>query len=1110
MLLSFFTDNYDVFAIKSKKRLQNVFKFLESVLYLPPDYEFVNVRGRCRNAAAVSCVIKGINKLFINLNFISMKKNYFYSLFAALMLFMAMPAAAQMTMADLFGRWRFTAEVEWGATATDEQKAQLSGDCEVIIAADDVTGWYEAKIVGFAGSVNPQFADIFQSPSSGAYAAKITNPNPSQDALWNGMLLANANGDNPYGIWEDGTEVVKGIGIFYYILNDEKTELKVQNDFTVVSLASNDDRNPATFRNAKMTLVEAETVAVDDISGEYVFKAGTSEWSTMEGAAIPTEFGINIVKKSDDNKTYDATIAIEGYDNVTLPGTYDGSILSLAFDNSYIKSDYSVLENSIRFADYNTLAKSGTIEFSGVKGSMSNVSGIALASDSIGKNKAGDADSTYSVRRQWYMDGTLKFPSAASEFSWAGVFDVTSDVILAGNGASGIEWPEGFQMEIQYIEASDAYFVTKLFGFDLSGLNNGGFPLTVTEEGAEIVLNGGVYGVALLKSNGDGTYLALTNQNGVNTDPIKLALNEDGTVSMESCFVQNYDFTSSSFTGPVVFYQNLTATAHVEGEFELVGDYVLTAGTLNKYYQGSDVEFPKTFDVTISYFDGSVHSMASYYYVSSFMGKNIGSTPINITIVKDGEEYELATGGMCGAIVAGETYYKIYDMNASTSPLKMTVNADGTANLSNFFLKVFNYSDMSESAGAFYQNVTLVKKAPALAAPVLASPDTSRDITSVYGISLQFEEEVAVNASFDGDILVKKDGEKVDFAYECNVPSWDATMVNFSLYNGVNTPGTYTFEVPAGLITSADGSKAYEGGTFTFTVVAPAPSASISPDGNQELNAIDKITISFKNVESVEVDENATVALTFGIDEYEGIVAMTTDKDSVPAIEITFDDVYDEVGEYQLIIPAGFYTMKGLNGSTVSLESETVITYTVVEPADVTPLAIESVMPTGVEGEHINSIIVSFNQDVQLAYDENWQTISSEIYLTDADGDSIKLTETGNWFLGYNQLEYAYVGDEPEFDENWIYLPIPITAAGTYTLDVSQIVVGYGMQDGYATATGYCEGTYSWTLSGAGTSIDGVEAEAENAEIYDLTGRRVEKITNAGIYIINGKKVLVK
>ena len=42
------------------------------------------------------------------------------------------------------------------------------------------------------------------------------------------------------------------------------------------------------------------------------------------------------------------------------------------------------------------------------------------------------------------------------------------------------------------------------------------------------------------------------------------------------------------------------------------------------------------------------------------------------------------------------------------------------------------------------------------------------------------------------------------------------------------------------------------------------------------------------------------------------------------------------------------------------------------------------------------------------------------------------------------------------------------------------------------------------------TAIESVEVENEVKAIYDLTGRRVEAITAPGIYIVNGKKVLVK
>ena len=51
--------------------------------------------------------------------------------------------------------------------------------------------------------------------------------------------------------------------------------------------------------------------------------------------------------------------------------------------------------------------------------------------------------------------------------------------------------------------------------------------------------------------------------------------------------------------------------------------------------------------------------------------------------------------------------------------------------------------------------------------------------------------------------------------------------------------------------------------------------------------------------------------------------------------------------------------------------------------------------------------------------------------------------------------------------------------------------------------------SYSFRFPGT-TEIENVEVENEVKAIYDLTGRRVEAITAPGIYIVGGKKVLVK
>ena len=63
----------------------------------------------------------------------------------------------------------------------------------------------------------------------------------------------------------------------------------------------------------------------------------------------------------------------------------------------------------------------------------------------------------------------------------------------------------------------------------------------------------------------------------------------------------------------------------------------------------------------------------------------------------------------------------------------------------------------------------------------------------------------------------------------------------------------------------------------------------------------------------------------------------------------------------------------------------------------------------------------------------------------------------------------------------------------------------------YLPAPANAEGVKSYSFRFPGTTaIENVEVENTVKAIYDLTGRRVEAITAPGIYIVGGKKVLVK
>ena len=78
-----------------------------------------------------------------------------------------------------------------------------------------------------------------------------------------------------------------------------------------------------------------------------------------------------------------------------------------------------------------------------------------------------------------------------------------------------------------------------------------------------------------------------------------------------------------------------------------------------------------------------------------------------------------------------------------------------------------------------------------------------------------------------------------------------------------------------------------------------------------------------------------------------------------------------------------------------------------------------------------------------------------------------------------------------------------ISAPGTYTFVIPAGLIK--ATDGEE----YAGGTFTFTVVEP-TGIEGVEAEVENNTIYDLSGRRIAEITKGGIYIIGGKKVLVK
>ena len=629
-----------------------------------------------------------------------MKKNYFMSI--CLMLFMAVQATAQsFTIDQLFGKWQFTADVEFTDAATQANKETLSGNCEAVISADEN---YIAKIVGFAGSSVQQNVNMIGA-KNGQDMLKINNLNNPQ--LWGSLYLANENGDNPYGIWENGTEVVKSYGPVYYNVYATEGLITIP-DFTVVALNGYTDKNPtiiAKYTNVKMTLVEAEVVEVADISGDYQFKAGAGTYDTMAGSVIPTEFAVTLAKKSDDNKTYDATIAIEGYDAVTLPASYNGVSVMFEYDNTYLDE-----ANGIRFAPMYGDATAGSIEFkSQDETAFSLYSGFAFASDATVKAADGVTDSLVvnGNYHQWYTSGSLKMATDAPAFDWAGVYTVktTDENGLYIGDAAGFDWPTEFQIEVEYNEGWDMYLVTKVFGMDVTAINYGGLDFIPAEDGKSVdIATGYLYTVQPAV-----VYLALRDMN-MSTDAIEMVVNEDGTMSVAGLSIVT---TISGEETPILnaFYSNLLVTKEGVGPetpaepeaFDWLGTWEVTVGKQTSY---DGKTYPESFYMTIEHNEAWGMTL-----VTQFMSKDITALTqggLLLTVADDNKSAEMEVGNFAGG--SYPDYLKIYDMNGTADyPIILTANEDGTISFEDFFLATYNWDTAALTPAVFCENVTATK-----------------------------------------------------------------------------------------------------------------------------------------------------------------------------------------------------------------------------------------------------------------------------------------------------------------------------------------------------------------------------------------------------------------
>lgn len=370
--------------------------------------------------------------------------------------------------------------------------------------------------------------------------------------------------------------------------------------------------------------------------------------------------------------------------------------------------------------------------------------------------------------------------------------------------------------------------------------------------------------------------------------------------------------------------------------------------------------------------------------------------------------------------------------------------------------------------------------------PVAVTPANHSDVEQLSKIEIEFP-SLVVPLLYDAYVY-DGEGNKLDVTVDVGFDWNNDNLGVINISPAITAPGNYSIFIPKGTFCDEPygesmGKKGQTNDDMTlyYTIVGgtePEPEVitvvSVDPAEGQVIELKD-FTITF-NIPVKCIENEALILDPKGNIVEKGTI--TVSEADAKTINVSFAEPVTADGEYTLYI-----VEESLEGENDVKNRSIRLNYTVGTPKEPV-LEVVSVNPAEGEVESLRVIDIHFEGFwVDLAAEEATAEVKN------ADGETVATPMIDYHPEDYNAIEIAFEA--------------PITEAGEYTVTIpAGLVIGGGVAN--------TEIVLHYTVKGVGDGVDFVTIDADSV-IYDLNGHRVygEKLPK-GIYIVNGKKVVLK